>query len=192
MGDAKNTKAIIVNLILYQTIQSELAERWLQPATPHKRCQCGLCPRITRKEKAYTSNSDWNTLHREVCSFRHHNATKDETVFLSFKFTFLLDSQNSQMEAWWSSETMAITYKTTLYQNQEAHNTHLHCWETLKPCNSFLLTYCTNNLFFMTPKSSTTYSNVLLAHGKKYVTTNFKIWCGVKIGFLRLLWQLQD
>lgn len=46
-----------------------------------------------------------------------------------------------KMEAWLSSETMAITYKTTLYQNQDAHNTHLHCFEILKPpFNSFLLT----------------------------------------------------
>jgi len=123
MGDAKNTRATTVNLILYHTIQPELAERWLQLATPHKQCQCGFCPRITREEKGYTSNSDCNTLQREVCSFMQHNATKDKTAFLSFKFTFLLDSQNPQMEAWWSSETMAITYKTTLYHNQEAHST---------------------------------------------------------------------
>lgn len=46
-----------------------------------------------------------------------------------------------KIEAWLSSETMAIMYKTTLYQNQEAHNTHLHWCETLKPpFNSFLLT----------------------------------------------------
>lgn len=94
MGDAKNTTATIVNLILYHTIQPELAERWLQPATPHKQwCQCGFCPRII-KEKGYTSNRDWNTLHREDCSFRHHIATNDKTAFLSFKFIFFLDSKN--------------------------------------------------------------------------------------------------
>jgi hypothetical protein len=97
MGDAKNAMATTVNLILYYMIPPELAERWLQPATPHKQwCQCGFCPRITRKEKVYTSNRDWSTLHREVCYFKHHNATNDATAFLSFKFTFLLDSQNPQ------------------------------------------------------------------------------------------------
>ena len=30
----------------------------------------------------------------DSASFKHHNATKDETAFLSFKFTFLSDSQN--------------------------------------------------------------------------------------------------
>jgi len=82
MGDAKNTMATTVNLILYHTIQPEFAERWLQPATQHKQCQCGLCPRFTRKEKGYTSNRDWNTLQREICSFRHHNATNDGRAFL--------------------------------------------------------------------------------------------------------------
>jgi hexokinase len=76
MGDAKNTKAIIVNLILY------------------KRCQVWFMLKDHKKRKS--DNSGWNTLHRELCSFRHHNATKDETVFLSFTFSFLLDSQNPQ------------------------------------------------------------------------------------------------
>jgi hypothetical protein len=48
------------------------------------------------KKQDRTSLRNWNTLHRKVCSFKHHNATKDETVFLFFKFTLLLQSQNPQ------------------------------------------------------------------------------------------------